>query len=343
MINGASRSRTSSKTKKTMKKPRKNKFVTRLSQIMFVSFFGVAGVAGLNFKKTVNLQIDATQKQVSTTASTVEQLLAENNIDKEQYRLTTNDDKIEANETIILSKKKEIVFSIDGQTKNVTTFALTFDEFLKEQNVELLPTHVFVQPETQTGETFLTQYKEIRIDNVTKEKKEVTVKIDLPMQSVETEELLQGQEVIIAGVPKTTLETYEIVKTNGVETSNVKVSEVIVTEGKPAVKKIGKKVLKSDLSSDKEELMRAAGIAESDFQYVNYIVEHESTWRVTATNASSGAYGLPQSLPGNKMASEGDDWRTNPVTQLKWANKYAKERYGSWQKAYEFWLANKVW
>lgn len=57
--------------------------------------------------------------------------------------------------------------------------------------------------------------------------------------------------------------------------------------------------------------------------------ERESNWRVNATNRSSGAYGIPQSLPGSKMASEGADWMTNPETQINWGLKYIKGRYGS--------------
>lgn len=55
----------------------------------------------------------------------------------------------------------------------------------------------------------------------------------------------------------------------------------------------------------------------------------ESGWRVDAENASSGAYGIPQSLPGDKMASVAADWRTNPVTQIKWGLEYIKSSYGS--------------
>jgi len=57
--------------------------------------------------------------------------------------------------------------------------------------------------------------------------------------------------------------------------------------------------------------------------------ERESNWRVNAMNKSSGAYGIPQSLPGTKMASEGADWLTNPQTQINWGLKYIKGRYGS--------------
>ncbi|MFC6355168.1 coiled-coil domain-containing protein [Luethyella okanaganae] len=61
----------------------------------------------------------------------------------------------------------------------------------------------------------------------------------------------------------------------------------------------------------------------------------ESGWRVDAYNASSGAYGIPQSLPGSKMQSAGDDWRTNAATQINWGLGYISSRYsspcGAWQ------------
>jgi hypothetical protein len=55
----------------------------------------------------------------------------------------------------------------------------------------------------------------------------------------------------------------------------------------------------------------------------------ESNWNPAATNASSGAHGIPQALPGSKMASAGPDWETNPVTQIKWGLGYIQGRYGS--------------
>lgn len=66
----------------------------------------------------------------------------------------------------------------------------------------------------------------------------------------------------------------------------------------------------------------------------------ESDWRTTATNASSGAYGIVQSLPGEKMASEGPDWQTNYQTQIRWGLNYIKERYGSPSAAWAFHLAH---
>ncbi len=57
--------------------------------------------------------------------------------------------------------------------------------------------------------------------------------------------------------------------------------------------------------------------------------ERESNWRVNATNKRSGAYGIAQALPGAKMNSEGEDWLTNPETQIRWGVKYITARYGS--------------
>ncbi|MFF3844149.1 transglycosylase SLT domain-containing protein [Streptomyces sp. NPDC002328] len=78
----------------------------------------------------------------------------------------------------------------------------------------------------------------------------------------------------------------------------------------------------------------------AQFDAFSKIVQHESNWDVDATNASSGAYGLVQALPGSKMASAGSDWKTNAKTQIKWGLDYMNSRYGSPTGAWSFWQAN---
>ncbi|MFQ6171788.1 hypothetical protein ACK8HX_09300 [Oryzobacter sp. R7] len=63
----------------------------------------------------------------------------------------------------------------------------------------------------------------------------------------------------------------------------------------------------------------------------------ESDWRWWVANPSSGAYGIPQSLPGDKMATMGSDWRTNPVTQIRWGLDYIKKSYGTPCNALDTW------
>jgi hypothetical protein len=71
------------------------------------------------------------------------------------------------------------------------------------------------------------------------------------------------------------------------------------------------------------------GWSESQFsECLEPLWEKESNWNHTAENTGSGAYGIPQALPGSKMSSHGDDWRTNPATQIAWGIDYIKGRYG---------------
>ena len=77
------------------------------------------------------------------------------------------------------------------------------------------------------------------------------------------------------------------------------------------------------------ELLQSMGFGTDQYSCLVKLWERESNWRVQASNSSSGAYGIPQALPGSKMATEGADWMTNPETQIRWGAKYIKGRYGS--------------
>jgi hypothetical protein len=86
-------------------------------------------------------------------------------------------------------------------------------------------------------------------------------------------------------------------------------------------------------------LLPAFGFAKSQFGCLKVMWNNESGWRVTAANAS-GAYGIPQALPGSKMASAGPNWQTNATTQIKLGLGYIKGRYGTPCGAWNFWQAN---
>jgi hypothetical protein len=77
----------------------------------------------------------------------------------------------------------------------------------------------------------------------------------------------------------------------------------------------------------------------TQFGCLDDIWTRESGWRYNAYNAS-GAYGIPQALPGSKMASAGADWQTNPATQISWGLGYIKSTYGTPCNAWAFWQAN---
>ncbi|MFD9463764.1 lytic transglycosylase domain-containing protein [Streptomyces sp. NPDC060027] len=88
------------------------------------------------------------------------------------------------------------------------------------------------------------------------------------------------------------------------------------------------------------QAMARSMVPSGQFQCFSNIVNHESSWNYKAVNASSGAYGLFQALPGSKMSSVGSDWQTNPATQIKWGLNYMDSRYGSPCDAWSFWQAN---
>lgn len=78
------------------------------------------------------------------------------------------------------------------------------------------------------------------------------------------------------------------------------------------------------------------GWSGSEWTCFDKLIISESNWKTTATNPSSGAYGIPQSLPASKLATAGSDWRTNPATQIKWGLKYIDDRYGTPCSAWSF-------
>jgi hypothetical protein len=76
-------------------------------------------------------------------------------------------------------------------------------------------------------------------------------------------------------------------------------------------------------------LLAEFGFSSDQFGCLDSLWTKESNWTVNADNPTSSAYGIPQALPGSKMASAGADWATNPVTQIRWGLGYIQDRYGS--------------
>jgi hypothetical protein len=76
-------------------------------------------------------------------------------------------------------------------------------------------------------------------------------------------------------------------------------------------------------------MLGSYGWSSSQFSCLDSLWNQESGWNVYATNPTSGAYGIPQALPGSKMASAGPDWQTDAATQIRWGLSYIQSLYGS--------------
>jgi hypothetical protein len=87
-------------------------------------------------------------------------------------------------------------------------------------------------------------------------------------------------------------------------------------------------------------MLASFGWREHQFHWLNPLWARESGWEVRALNRGSGAYGIPQAVPGSKMASAGANWKTSAKTQIRWGLEYIRERYGSPHGAWEHELAD---
>ena len=100
------------------------------------------------------------------------------------------------------------------------------------------------------------------------------------------------------------------------------------------------KIIQRDPQPYAKQLLGEYGWGEGEWSCLISLWNGESNWTWDATNSSSGAYGIPQSLPADKMATAGPDWKTNPVTQMIWGMDYIKASYGSPCQAKAFWDSN---
>lgn len=135
----------------------------------------------------------------------------------------------------------------------------------------------------------------------------------------------------------TKLEEIDAVISNLKTRYEQKQAEIRKAEQKRQQEKVIANVPEGEAKNAFNKIVAEKGLSQDEIAFWAYIINRESSWNTTATNASSGAYGLPQSLPAEKMASHGADWRTNPETQLRWMYDYMVQRYGGIRQTKAFW------
>ncbi len=247
-------------------------------------------------------------------------------------------------EQVVIVRSQPIQINIFGVIRQYRTTAETVADVLIENNIELKDNET-VQPTNL--ESKVTSNMLISINAPGIKTASVIEEIPYDSETITDDNLETGQrELRTAGQNGERAVIYQIVEENGQEVSRSELQTIITKQPVNEVYARGTKPAtispSVSVSEDKASLMAAAGIAPSDYVYVDYIVSKESNWRPGAYNAGSGAYGLCQSLPASKMASAGADYLTNPVTQLRWCAGYSA-RYGGWQGAYNAWLAQGWW
>ncbi len=224
-----------------------------------------------------------------------------------------------------------------GKTVDIRTQAKTVADLLKDKGITLAAQDG-ISPAISTA---ITQNMTLDVyrdgEQTVSEEKEINF---TTKQIQDADQPVGYKKVDTPGVKGKKIITYQVELKNGKEVSRKEIQSVVTTEAKEQVEVIGTKV--NLPAGSHQDWMSAAGITAGDYGFVDYIISHESGWRYNAQGYGT-TYGLCQAYPGTKMSSAGADWQTNPITQLRWCSGYATSRYGSWQAAYNHWLASHNW
>lgn len=259
---------------------------------------------------------------------------------EDQFGFRRSDDPFEGapGTQMVIKRAKTITFDLYGTADTLSTNEYTVSDLLQARGVKLDPADELNVP----TETRITEGMTVSIARIGKALETVEEPAAFPEEEIkDAQQPIGYKNIQTPGKNGKKLVTYELVTRNGGEPTRTVAKEIITEQPIKQVVIIGAKPFNTNVSGEKQTIMEQAGIAPSDYPYVDYIISRESGWRVNATNGRT--WGLCQALPGSKMSSAGADWKTNPVTQMKWCSGYANGRYGSWAGAYSAWLRQHWW
>ena len=250
-------------------------------------------------------------------------------------------------ERVMINRSVAVNLNLYGTPLALRTHASTVGDLIQQKKIALAKDDQV----TPDAATLLTPNTQIFIVRNGTKIESVTETIAMPIESVSDPSLAYGTNAVRqVGSAGKQVTTYQETLRNDRVVGRTLIQTVVTQQPVTQIVVIG-----SSLSGIKGD-MALAGIAPGDYEAVDYIVSHESGWCPTKAQgqyggcppyagsvSSFGGYGLCQSTPGQKMASAGADWATNPVTQLRWCSGYANSRYGNWGAAYAHWLNNHNW
>ena len=178
----------------------------------------------------------------------------------------------------------------------------------------------------------------------------ITVQEQIPFETI-TKDASNGENtlnrVIQAGKNGIKEVTYKVKYKNNIEIERTEISSKVIKEPVNKIVQIQTKTVTSRSSTSRaisgsvaeyqsyaEQMCNSYGWSQTDFECLVKLWNKESGWNPNAYNSRSGAYGIPQALPGSKMASAGSDYQTNYKTQINWGLGYINSRYGNPQNAW---------
>ena len=284
--------------------------------------------------REVVVEVDGEQSTIWTTALTVDEVLADLGM-RGDVRASSSRSAPVGRDVLRLSTVKDVHLVADGTAHDLSTAASTVREVMVEAGV-VLGEHDQISVPLDTAAVDGLVVLVTRVTATTRS--EATTQ---PFETVREDDpqLTKGKEVVaVEGREGSRVITFIAYEVGGTEVGRTVLAESQLSEPVNRVVRVGTSVA-PDLSSTPPvepgtsraiglEMTLARGWGEDQFACLDALWSKESGWRVNAHNASSGAYGIPQALPGSKMASAGADWQTNPATQIAWGLGYIAGRYG---------------
>lgn len=284
--------------------------------------------------REIEVQVDGEDQTVWTTALTVGEAVEGLGLRDGQTLLSASRSDALGRDVLRVSTQKTIHLVVDGQVIDGVSSAVDVREALREIGLVLEDGDEVSVPLDATAVDGLV----VLVTRASQGGQSVTEAVPFEVQEVEDPTLVKGKTVIEtrgkAGVRTTTYSTSIV---GGAVVDRTVVATAVTVEPVTQVVHLGTKelpdpsVVAVEPGSAQEtgkQLAADRGWGDDQFACLLPLWSHESGWRVNAENTSSGAYGIPQALPGSKMASIADDWRTNPVTQITWGLNYIGGRYG---------------
>jgi uncharacterized protein YabE (DUF348 family) len=295
--------------------------------------------------RLLRLNVDGIPRKVWVTAPTVAQALNQLGYPDSDYASVSRDQRLPLSPTAItLRRPKHVEITADGRTRIVTTTAPTVAMLLGDLNIAVGPQDMLsavANSPLRDGETIAVT--RVRANNIVKNHP-----VPFPTQRVGDSTMYVGQSKLVRqGKDGVEAVTTAVVRVDGKVVGRTIVKRVVTKPPIAAIVKVGTKpepapVINVDPGSAQaigKQLAAQRGWGADEFSCLYQLWDNESGWRVDAQNAS-GAYGIPQALPGDKMAAYGSDWQTNPTTQIKWGLSYIAGRYGTPCDAWSFWQSN---
>jgi uncharacterized protein YabE (DUF348 family) len=282
----------------------------------------------------LHLTVNGKAKDVWVNADSVEEALSQLGYDSKNFVSVSRSKRLDAAAVdLSINSAKRVTFTADGKSRSVVTAAPTVYEAIADAGIYLGPGDRM----SATGDSALKNNQVIRIQRVRYGKSVEQVPVAFQTVNRQDASSYVGTEsVLAAGQNGVSQVTYQLIYVDGVLAGKVAQRSVVITKPVNQIDRVGSKPTPSFVSAVPAGsaqqiaagMVAAHGWGADQFSCLVSLWNKESGWRVDAANPS-GAYGIPQALPGSKMASAGADWQTNPATQITWGLQYISGVYGT--------------